>query len=83
MPKGFNPAKDMERYDVKQSDVEFLHVADLRKILASLPHLGEAWRIEGWEGAGEKANAETAGGECAECRASTVVAKGKKVKEIC
>ena len=36
-PKGFNPAKDMERYEVKQSEVEFLHVSELVKILAYLP----------------------------------------------
>jgi len=33
--KGFNPAKDMERYDVKHREVEYLRVADLRKILAA------------------------------------------------
>ena len=44
VPKGCNPASDMERYDVKHHDVEFLRVAELKKILASLPakHILEA-----------------------------------------
>lgn len=37
VPKGFNPGKEMERCKVIQGDVEFLHVADLKKILARLP----------------------------------------------
>ena len=37
VPKGCNPASDMERYDVKHHDVEFLRVAELKKILSSLP----------------------------------------------
>jgi integrase len=37
VPKGFNPAREMERYDVQRNEIEFLHVADLRRILAALP----------------------------------------------
>ncbi len=35
--KGFNPGKEMERCSVKQDEVEFLCVAELRKILTTLP----------------------------------------------
>jgi len=37
VPKGFNPAKDMERHKVKHQEVEFLHGPELRKILATAP----------------------------------------------
>ena len=36
VPKGFNPAKDMERHHVKHCEVEFLRVAELRKVLAGV-----------------------------------------------
>lgn len=36
VPKGFNPGKEMERCDVKQNEVEFLQVSDLRRIVAGL-----------------------------------------------
>lgn len=35
--KGFNPGREMERCKVIQGDVEFLRVADLKKILVRLP----------------------------------------------
>lgn len=35
--KGFNPGKEMERCKVIQGEVEFLRVAELKKILARLP----------------------------------------------
>jgi integrase len=37
VPKGFNPAQDMERHKVKHQEVEFLRAADLRKILVAAP----------------------------------------------
>ena len=43
VPRGFNPGKEMERCSVKQDEVSFLHVADLKKILSAIsaqrPHL--------------------------------------------
>lgn len=35
--KGFNPAKEMQRYRVVHSDAEFLHVNQLKLILLALP----------------------------------------------
>ena len=37
VPKNFNPGREMERCAVKQAEVDFLRVADLKKILSSLP----------------------------------------------
>lgn len=37
VPKGFNPGKEMERYDVKHGDVGFLRVQNLKIILVALP----------------------------------------------
>ena len=37
VPRGFNPAKEMERYDVPDAEVEFLHVGELRRVLTVLP----------------------------------------------
>ncbi len=37
VPKGFNPGKEMEKLSVKHGDAEYLHVADLKTIMARLP----------------------------------------------
>ena len=37
VPKNFNPGREMERCAVRQAEVDFLRVADLKKILSSLP----------------------------------------------
>ena len=34
---GFNPAKGMERHNIKHQEVEFLHVPELRQILTAAP----------------------------------------------